>query len=78
MSKRLIITLALAIVLISGAYAGAQAQCGCFHMPSCLSCNAQAYQADRDFDRPDQTCQGALRYGPTVPEYFGAVGVGGG
>ncbi len=73
MNKKFILGLALAVVLVSGAFYGAQADCGCLphiSMPSCFSCAQQS----RDFDRPDATCQGAFKYGPTVPEYMGSAG----
>jgi len=75
MSKKLILALALAVVFVSGAFAGAQADCGfCFphiSLPSCWgSCNA-APAKDRDYDKPDATCQGASHFGPTVPDVVG-------
>ena len=48
MSKKLIFGLALALVMVSGSYFYAQADCGCLpkiSTPSCLSCGA------RDMDR---------------------------
>ena len=82
MSRKLIFALALAVVLVSGAFAGAQAECNfCFphiSLPSCWTGFCAPAAADRDFDRPDLTCQGAYHYGPTVPEYMGSTGAGGG
>ena len=80
MSKKIIFALAMALVLAGGAFAGAQAQCdGCSYQwstPSCWSCNTVP---DRDFDRPNATCQGAYNYGPVAPEPFGgSIGIGGG
>ena len=75
MNKKLILGFALSLVLVSGAFAGAQADCGClphFKLPSCLSCSHPAN--DRDLDRPEATCQGAYNYGPKAPTYMGAVG----
>jgi hypothetical protein len=76
MSKKLILGLALAVVLVSGLFVNAQAQ-GCFSclphisMPSCLSCQAP----DRDYDRPSGTCQGAYQFGPSTPAIMGSPGV---
>ena len=40
MSKTLVFGVALSLVLVSGAFFNARADCGCFHWPSCLSlCN---------------------------------------
>jgi len=75
MSKKLIFGLALAIVLMGGNFLGAQADCGCLphiSLPSCLSCASQV--ADRDFDRPSQTCQGAYQFGPSTPQVMAAPG----
>ncbi|HYA43904.1 MAG TPA: hypothetical protein VEF34_21605 [Syntrophobacteraceae bacterium] len=72
MSKKLILGLALAMVLVSGLFVNAQAGCfGCLHWPSCLTCQQAT---DRDLDRPDATCQGAFNYGPTVPQFMGNAG----
>ncbi len=78
MNKKLIFAFALAVVLISGAFAGAQAEClsGCLphiSMPSCFFGACNNVQA-RDYDRPDLTCQGAYRVGPTTPEPMGSPG----
>ena len=60
MSKTLVLGLALSLVLVSGAFFGARADCGCFHWPSCLNfCNFQwpslccgsGQAADRDRDK---------------------------
>jgi len=75
MSKKLIFGLALAVVLFSGSFFSAQADCGCLphiSLPSCLSCGQVSENRDRD--RSEATCQGAFNYGPTVPMEFGAVG----
>ena len=75
MSKKLIFGLALAVVLFSGSFFSAQADCGCLphiSLPSCLSCGQVSDNRDRD--RSEATCQGAFNYGPTVPMDFGAVG----
>ena len=72
MNKTLILGLALAVVLVSGSLFSAQAECfnGCLphiSIPNlCTACASRV--ADRDFDRPDATCQGALQYGPKAPE----------
>jgi len=76
MSKKLIFGLALAIVLISGPFIGAQADS---IGPSCWAgfCPAQNRdmdQAQRDMDKPNATCQGAYQYGPTTPEPMGSIG----
>ena len=81
MSKTLIFGLALAVVLATGYFVSAQADCGCLphiSLPSCLSCSHNADIKDRDYDRPDATCQGAFNYGPTTPDIMAAPGVGGG
>jgi len=67
MSKKLVIGLALALVLVSGTFFTARADCGCFHFhwPSCFSlsnfhwpslcCNSardkDIYQSNRDIAR---------------------------
>jgi hypothetical protein len=76
MSKILVLGLALALVLVSGPFFGAQADCGCLphiSMPSCLSCNGPA-RTDRDLDRSEATCQGAYNFGPTTPWVMGNTG----
>ena len=77
MNKKLILGLALAVVLVSGTLFSAQAECfSCLphiSLPSCLSCQAPA--RDRDYDRPDATCQGAFNYGPVTPTIMGSPGV---
>lgn len=69
MSKKLILVLALGLVLVSGAFVGAQADCSfClphFNLSSCFPNCAPA--PARDADRPAATCQGAYNYGPTAP-----------
>jgi len=80
MSKILILGLALAVVLVSGPFFNAQADCGCLPhitLPSCLSCSQNA-KVDRDYDKPDATCQGAYHFGPVTPEFMGSAGIGGG
>ena len=79
MSKKLIFGLALALVLVSGSYFNAQADCGCLpniSMPSCFSCGARDMDRSqaRDMDRSEATCQGAYSYGPSAPEPMGAPG----
>ena len=82
MSKILILGLALAVVLVSGSFFTAKADCGCLPhitLPSCLSCSKNVEtQPTKDYDKPDATCQGAFHFGPTTPEPMGAPGVGGG
>jgi hypothetical protein len=65
MNKTLVLGVALSLVLVSGAFFSARADCGCFQWPSCLSlCNihwpsfccgsgnvADRDRADRDLDR---------------------------
>jgi len=76
MSKKLILGLALAAVLISGPFIGAQASTS----EACWAgfCSAQQSdmdQSNRDMDKPNATCQGAYQYGPTAPQPMGAPGV---
>ncbi len=76
MNKKLIFGLALAVVLVSGGFFGAQADCGfgCLphiSLPTCLSCGHTVN--DRDLDRSEATCQGAFNYGPAAPWAMGAV-----
>jgi hypothetical protein len=76
MNKQIIIGLALALVLVSGLFVNARADCGCLpqiSQSSCLSCQQQAQ--DRDYDNPNATCQGADRYGPATPDPMGSPGV---
>ncbi len=50
MNKKLVLGLALAVVLVSGAFFGARADCGCvphISVPTCCSCGASA-DHDRD------------------------------
>jgi len=74
MNKKLILGLALAVVLVSGAFISAQADCGCLPHISMPSCFGNCAQQARDYDRPDQTCQGAYKVGPTTPEFMGSPG----
>jgi len=77
MSKKLILGFALAVVLVSGGFFGAQADCGFGCLPhislpsACLTCNGTA--TSRDLDRSEATCQGAYNFGPTTPWVMGAV-----
>ena len=77
MNKIAIIGLALAVVLVSASLFSVSAQAECFscmpHIswPSCLTCQ---HAQDRDYDRPDATCQGAYRYGPSTPTPMGSIG----
>ncbi len=76
MSKKLVLGLALALVLVSGSFLGVQADCGCLphiSVPSCSSCGTPAV-VDRDRDRAEATCQGAFNYGPQTPIYMGTTG----
>jgi hypothetical protein len=79
MSKKLIFGLALATVLISGSFIGAQAdRIG----PMCWAGSCPDVQSDvdqpkrdmdrtnRDMDKPDATGQGTYQYGPTTPSPF--------
>jgi hypothetical protein len=58
MSKKLVVGLALSLVLFSGAFFSARADC-CFHWPSCLSlcnsscsgCGSVRDRDTRDYDR---------------------------
>jgi len=76
MSKKLILGLALAVVLVSGGFFAAQADCGfgCLphiSLPTCFSCGGA--DRNRDLDRSEATCQGAYNFGPTTPWVMGAV-----
>jgi len=75
MSKKLVLGLALALVLVGGSFFGAQADCGfClphFSFSSCFSCGSTG-NSGRDLDRSEATCQGAYNYGPTTPWVMGA------
>jgi len=74
MSKKLILGLALAVVLVSGGFFAAQADCGCLphiSLPTCFSCGGA--DRDRDLDRSEATCQGAYNFRPTTPWVMGAV-----
>lgn len=76
MSKKLILGLALALVLVSGSFFGARAECSsCAPQAnlssSCASCSGQS-SFNRDMDRAEATCQGAYNYGPTAPIIMGA------
>ncbi len=74
MNKKIILGLALAVVLMSGAFVSAQADCGCLphiSLPTCSACQAPA----RDYDKPCATCQGAYQFGPTTPEFMGSPGI---
>ncbi|MDR3568570.1 MAG: hypothetical protein P4L43_11140 [Syntrophobacteraceae bacterium] len=72
MNKKLVMGMALAMVLVSGAFVNANAQCAsCMPRISFESCtNCQAVQ------RPPlaSTCQGAFNYGPTTPVPMGTAG----
>lgn len=74
MTKGLILGLALAVVLVSGSFFGALADCGCQPNIStpCTSC---AQPPARDYDRPDAQCQGAYQYGPVTPDPMGSPGI---
>ena len=76
MSKKLIFGLALALVLVSGSFFGAQADCGFGCLPHislpCFSCAQAADRDRRDLDRSEATCQGAYSYGPKTPEPMGS------
>jgi len=74
--KIVVVGLALVVVLVTGFVISAQAECafGCLahiNLPSCSTCR-QAQ--DKDYDRPDATCEGAYRYGTTTPEPMGSIG----
>ena len=74
MSKKLILGLAMASVLVGGPFIGAKAD---DISASCWAgfCPAQPRDMDqapqRDYDKPDATRQGAYRYGPATPEPMG-------
>lgn len=74
MSKGLILGLALAVVLVSGAFFNAQADCGCLPQLSTPCCGEYVPPA-RDYDRPDAPCQGAYQYGPITPQPMGGPGL---
>ena len=74
MSRKLVLGLALALVLVSGGFLGAQADCACTPQviaPSCSLCNSGGPFA-RDLDRSEATCQGAYNSGPTTPWVMGS------
>ncbi len=78
MSKKLILGLALAIVLVSGPLFSAQAGCGfgCLphiSLPSCCSGTCGQVVEKRDADKPAAPCQGMCYNGPTVPDQFGSA-----
>jgi hypothetical protein len=81
MSKKLILGLTLAVVLVSGSFFSAQADCGFGCLPhislsSCLfGCGAVADNRDRDMDRSEATCQGAYNFGPKTPDVMASPGV---
>ena len=84
MSKKLIIGLALAAVLISGPFIGARADyvsesCWAGFCPggkgNVYDPRRDTDQPQRDMDKSNATCQGADRYGPTTPEPMGSPGV---
>src|SRR5208337_1157338 len=86
MSKTLVLGVALSLVLVSGAFFSARADCGCFHWPSCLSlCNFQLPSlccgsgnvADRDrADRDmDQAKINAPHAGPYSYDYNSKHGI---
>jgi|GEM_PF-3012119 hypothetical protein len=77
MSKKLILGLALASVLVGGSFIGAKADdigrsCWAGFCPAQQSDMDRAPQ--RDYDKPNATCQGADQYGPTTPEPMGSPG----
>ena len=76
MSKKMILGLTLAIVLVAVLFFSAQADCGfCLphiSLPSCLGfCGTVADNRDRD--RAEATCQGAYNWGPKTPDLMGSV-----
>ena len=74
MSKKLVLGLALALVLVSGSFVGAMAQCSCSTAPpaaSCFSCGQAASNYNRDLDRSPGTCNSGL----TTPSIMGTTGV---
>ena len=72
MSRKIVIGLALAIVLVGGAFIGAQADCGCMSNSSPLAWNspqgpfpcACSPPANRDLD---VACPGAYYNAPAAP-----------
>ncbi|MGA3112953.1 MAG: hypothetical protein ABSF90_00820 [Syntrophobacteraceae bacterium] len=76
MSKKLILGLALASVLVGGPFIGARADdisVSCW-AGFCPAQQEDTNQAQRDYDKPDATSQDANRYGPTDPEPMGSPG----
>lgn len=71
MSKKLILGLALAVVIVSGSFFSVQAECGfgCLphiSLPSCLSCAKDTdRQPARDYDKKSQPC-------PITPDPMGS------
>ncbi len=77
MNKKLIMGLALALVLASGAFTGAFAQCAsCLPQVSVSTCTGNCAAAVRP--PLNATCQGAFNFGPTTPVPMGSVGGAGG
>ncbi|MFZ0928998.1 MAG: hypothetical protein WAN11_10380 [Syntrophobacteraceae bacterium] len=71
MSKKLILSLALAMVLVSGALLSAQAECGSgclphISLPSCMSCSKDVDQQPAR----DRDCAGNL----ITPDVMGSPG----
>jgi hypothetical protein len=78
MSKKLILGLALAVVIVSGSFFNVQAECGfgCLphiSLPSCLSCAKDMdRQPAKDLDKPDATCRCAYQPNPATPDPMGS------
>lgn len=66
MSKKPIVVLAIAIVLLSGSLFSAKADCGCLPNTS-TTCLGECQTPARDYDKANARCQGADQWGPTVP-----------
>jgi hypothetical protein len=73
MNKKLIMGLALAMVLVSGAFINANAQCATclpsISLSTCTNCSAAVVRPPLN-----ASCQGAFHYGPVTPVPMGTVG----
>ncbi len=73
MRKKLVVGLALAMVLVSGAFASANAQClSCLPRINLSSCTGNCSAAV--VPPLNSSCQGAFHYGPTAPIPMGTIG----
>jgi hypothetical protein len=75
MSRKAIFGLALAVVLMSGPFLGAQANVSeaCW-AGFCSAQDSEQYRENRDMDKPDATCPATNRQSLTTPEPMGSPG----